>query len=228
MKSWQKALWMGLIGILLVIELRAINKDRSDNAAVQTTFFNVQQEGFTRTADGLRVTINALNQTLEQTAPRALIGKPFINVGNAQIGPGTQFYYNITTTNSGNDTAHFIDTFSESYVGKPGDTLTQRLLTARFESAWRLRKPQAREDLPPGSQDLVTFYSPRFTLSDAQGIQAATLTLYTFVRTEYSDRTGTWYSDYCGDMQVPIQAAGVLSHACPIPTSYRYKGTKKK
>lgn len=224
MRGWQKAIWMALIGSLLLIELRAISKDRADNSATQASFFAAQQQGFSTTASGLQAAIAALNQTLSQTAPRALFGKPFIDFGNAQIGPGTQFHYNITLVNSGNDSAHNVDIFSREYVAKPDDAPTQRRLTEDFEREWNLHKPLSPADLPPSSPNLVTYYSPRFTSEEVQGMQASSLTLYTFVRTEYSDGTGTWYSDYCDDWQVPIQAGvGILTHPCPLPTSFRYK-----
>jgi hypothetical protein len=65
MRGWQKAIWMGLIGLLLIIELRAISKDRTDSdtkasaaLAAQDSKFqairDTQDEDFKATADGLK------------------------------------------------------------------------------------------------------------------------------------------------------------------------------
>lgn len=234
MKDWQRGVWISLIGVLLIIELRAIGKDRIDNAELQTKFFQTQQQGFSEintqaqtnfrsTADRLHVAIDSLRKTLAQTAPRALFGKPSIDFGHVQISPGSQFHYNLTMINAGNDTAQDVDTFSRIYIGKPDDSFTQQRLMAKFEQEWMHHKRLKPASLPPGSPDLVTDYSPRFTLQDVKDIVSAARTIYILSRTSYSDKTGTWYSDSCQNIQVPIQPAGILTHPCPIATLFRYK-----
>jgi len=215
-----------LLIVLLDIEFKAIDKDRAENQEQQTRFFTAQKEGFSNIAEGLKETIKNLNQTLLQTAPRALFGKPHIDMGDVQIASGSQFHYNLTMTNVGNDVAQHVDIFSQMYFGKPDDAASQRILTIRFDKDWRSHRTIMPSDVPPGSSALKTFYSPQFTEEDVQAVQAATLTLFVFSRTKYSDGTGTWYSDYCSDVQVPIQSAGLLGHPCPIPTSFRYKSKR--
>jgi hypothetical protein len=223
MRGWQKGIWLLIIGAFLITELRAISKDRADNAATQEKFFDNQKNGFSVISGSLQVAVESLRQTLVQTAPRALFGKPYVDFGRAEIGPGTQFHYNVTMTNVGNDTARNVDIFSQMYPGKPDDSSTQLRLATQFEKAWRKHKTLHTSSQPPGSPSLATFYSPRFSLEDVTSIMSASRTLYTFYRTSYSDDTGTWYSDYCDDLQVPIQAAGILGHPCPVTTSSRYK-----
>jgi hypothetical protein len=58
MLRWQKAFWMLLMGAFLVIEFRAINKDRSDYAKVEEDKRKVERDSFQRIADGITKAIN--------------------------------------------------------------------------------------------------------------------------------------------------------------------------
>ncbi len=51
MRGWQKALWMLLIGVLLVIELRAISKDRRDSDSKAQAVHDQQQQAFQKVLD---------------------------------------------------------------------------------------------------------------------------------------------------------------------------------
>jgi hypothetical protein len=94
----QKAFCLVLIGAFLVTELRAINKDRIENAKAQAIFFDAQRKGFEiitgqakdnfhETAKGLSTaidglntaitgistTLKAANTTIRQTRPEAYV-----------------------------------------------------------------------------------------------------------------------------------------------------------
>lgn len=86
MRGWQKAVWMILICVLLIVELRAISKDRRDaeKAALQdrqrqdTEFKNVlkaQNDDFKATSTGLETAIS--NSNTQFSATMAEAGKLF-------------------------------------------------------------------------------------------------------------------------------------------------------
>ena len=149
-----KICWVLLLILLLNVEFKAIDKDRAQNHEQQIKFFDAQKEGFSNIAGGLQETIRDLKQTLLQTSPRALFGKPYVDWGHVEIGPGTQFHYNVTMTNVGNDVAQHVDFFSQIYFGKPDDAGTQRKLGTRFNKDWQSHKTVMPSDIPPGSMRL--------------------------------------------------------------------------
>lgn len=57
MQPWQKGLWMLVIGAFLVVEFRAINKDRSDNQTAQNNARTEEAKAFKRIADGINTAI---------------------------------------------------------------------------------------------------------------------------------------------------------------------------
>jgi hypothetical protein len=78
MKGWQKAIWMLLIGILLIVELRAITKDRTDSNArliqaradQDAAFHGIREtenSNFRATAKGLETAISTGKDEIAQS-----------------------------------------------------------------------------------------------------------------------------------------------------------------
>jgi hypothetical protein len=231
-KTIGKIWWVILLICLLITEFRAIGKDRAENQQQQREFFDAQKKGFSDiadqarqnfdvTADGLHTAIEGLNQTLVQTAPRALFGRPAVDMGKGFFTLGSH-QYNVKATNVGNDTASNVYTFARIYLGKPDDASTQLTLAEKFEEDWRHRGYQRPASVPPFSYSFVTEQSPAFGMEDIKSINAENKTMYVFTRTAYSDRTGSWYADACSDVQLPLKGA-IVVHFCPIETSSRHK-----
>ncbi len=112
MRPWQKAAWMLIIGLFLVVELRAIKSDRddSDAKALQAKkdadiafgkLLKAQDDDFKLTAKALQETINGLTKNLNtakaifsQTRPRASINS--LNPKMTFLEPTTSGVANIT------------------------------------------------------------------------------------------------------------------------------------
>jgi len=104
MHGWQKAIWMCIIGALLVIELRSINTDRfiRDQQAIADR--SMQEAEFKATAGGLKAaivgidsTLKTANTTLLQTRPKAAIrfmGFEWANQIPAQVNAGETYWFN--------------------------------------------------------------------------------------------------------------------------------------
>src|SRR5580658_8044382 len=131
MRPWQKVFWMILIGVLLVIELRAISKDRADSDAkaladrqAQDLAFravkDAQDKDFKETAGGLETAISGIkstlltaNQTMVQTQPHAVLEVKEFQVPDSPTAPGmfktgVVYHFNLTFTNTGNQDAHIV------------------------------------------------------------------------------------------------------------------------
>ena len=242
---WEKFFYIALVFALLYAEIHAITVDRNeqdrhqleDRAAQDLSFKTVrdaQDADFQATAGrlesalaGIKTTLQTSDLILKQTTPHALFGAPHEDDGVADIRAGSQFRYNITAVNSGDETAHKFEIYSAKYMGKPDDLPTEKILYMQFEKDWKSAQLNLAVDVPTNSPLFTTFKSPVFTEADADQIAAATMTLYTFTRISYADSGGSWYSDNCESMQVPLQQGGVMGHPCDAKyNKKRYRPTR--
>jgi hypothetical protein len=71
MRPWHKVVWMLLIGALLVVEFRAITKDRADFASAEAIRRHQENDSFKAIVDGLKASIaqsqEQFNATMEKT-----------------------------------------------------------------------------------------------------------------------------------------------------------------
>ena len=200
--------------------LIAVEQLRSFKEIAQTLQWSMEnnQIGFVATATGLK-------RTIEQTRPRGLFGSPQIDLGQAQIGNGKSFTYNVSAINIGNDTARDFRLFAAMYLGEPDDLKVQSKLYDHFELDWKEGSNKPGIAVAPGSPlSFVTFISPSIDQASASKIQLSKLTLYVLSRISYRDGTGNWYSDSCSNMQVPLQPNGAPFHDCDARyNNKRYK-----
>lgn len=124
MRGWQKAIWMILIGSLLVIELRAINKDRKDLQTQAQTDRALQEKAFKNVRDQQNADFNATAQGLTQAYTQSqlqfaatmkrsgvILGKTSETVSNTSkavlnITGGDSFAFVYPLMSSGDPVAH--------------------------------------------------------------------------------------------------------------------------
>lgn len=175
MRPWQKVSWMVHIGNLLVIELRAISKDRADNDAkaladrqaqdlafktvreTQDADFNGTASGLEAAISGIQSTLTAANLTMAQTKPHAVLQQEEFRILNPPTAPeifkaGVDYKLNLPFRNAGNEPALLLQRHGEIYVGKPDEKEAQEKIDAKFEKAWEdLSREGIPSRIPPGA-----------------------------------------------------------------------------
>jgi hypothetical protein len=124
MRGWQKAVWMLLLGVLLIVEIRSISEERRE---AQRQFSERQQEQnkeFAATTSGLKTAISeiqqtlaATDQTLQQTRAHSAVRFDRFEFVNApsQIGPNKEYAFNYFYVNAGTETASNVDILAKVY-----------------------------------------------------------------------------------------------------------------
>jgi hypothetical protein len=79
-KAWHKALWMVLIGALLVLEFKSIRKDRADTEERFASILTNQNKTFQATSDGLQAAINNI------TGGTSFVYLPYFGLGSMKVG----------------------------------------------------------------------------------------------------------------------------------------------
>jgi hypothetical protein len=242
MRGWQKAIWMGLIGCLLIVELRSISNDRS--AAYQQALVDrnnqdlafkgvrdAQDKDFSATAqsltdaiNGIQSTLQAADKTLLQTRPRAAIQflrTTFTDGMPPQVMSGVPYKFNYYYENTGTATASNIRSLVQLHYGHTESEGVQRALAKKFEEAWA-----TGADVQKAESPLVPNY-PSFGTTEAtfsaQDMDVQLGTIYYLIRWEYSDRTGRWRTDECGYFQSRKEGVDYnIRHTCSVFQRFRY------
>jgi hypothetical protein len=251
LRGFQKAVWIVLIAMFLVTELRAIRKDRDDSNAQALKDRKEQDEKFqgiresenrqfSATADRLTEAIGKIekvletaNTTLSQTAPHADIR--FTKIGfTDQLPPrfasNTDYSFNYYYANNGNAPARKIKQLAKLYMAKADDRAAQEELVRDFESSWDgVKVDTSGLNLIPGDTNFGTihrtFSNQEFSIDGG--------TLYYLLRFEYSDNTGRWRSDTCELLQRSSAGRTIdikVTHQCLVFQHSRYEvgGAKAK
>jgi len=183
MRPWQKVVWMSIIGVLLVVEIRAIRHDRRLDAENLAQILSKQQAGFdntaneigavikngndqfTQTAQALQESLQATNSLLNQTRPRAFIAVdhvyssafPVRDISITDLKTNESYAYGIFYRNVGNDTARRLIKFSDLFVGEQDNADAANTISQRFEAEWKVFLRQtaknATGELPVGTSD---------------------------------------------------------------------------
>jgi hypothetical protein len=251
MGAWQKILWMAIIGALLIVELRAISDDRevSQRQALQDrknqdeSFKNVrdaQDKDFRATADGLRdaisgisSTLQASNRTLKQTQPHAALRATDVQLTNEPtppqlFRPGVEYQFNLLFPNYGNETGLVTKRVGEIYVAKPDDFTVQKKLTQKFEKQWQAVPENGKSGIV--APNVQNFWSEYHVFSDDElrALIQEGGTVYFLRRIEYSDSTGTWWTDRCDHIQREgPQLFLKVNHPCLTFQNDRYKARRR-
>lgn len=143
MRGWQKAIWMALIGCLLIVELKSISKDRADSDARAAQDHTEQEERFKKirdaqdaefkeTASGLNSAIAGIESTLAQTHPHAEVhfsqAMSFSGGLPTELRPGTSYVLKSDVMNDGNEEGIILRKLRRVYIGKPDDRQAQEAL----------------------------------------------------------------------------------------------------
>jgi hypothetical protein len=241
----EKAFWSVVMVGLVILELRSITLDGHQHIRDQAHAECVQLQSFRDIAGTLNDTLSktnqnlvtanqilkAANQTLFQTQPRAFFGPASHNKNepNRILEIGKSYRFNVNLPNSGNDVANNTVVFARTYVANPFDSSTDSDIVQRFESDWKEAKLEGKTwpvgKVQPGdASPYVSFDSQILSKDDFLDLAAARKTIYTVIRISYTDRTGSWYSDTCTFLQLPINKDSVTpDHVCQFLGDSRYK-----
>jgi hypothetical protein len=242
MRGWQKAIWMILIGLLLVVELRSISKDRSDSDTralgdrrAQDLAFksvrDVQDADFKATADGLKTaisgiqsTLNMANTTLRQTQPRAVLRLDrweFYPNFPSEIKANTSYQINYYFQNGGTGTATKVQKMARIYIGDADDKKAQIRLVRKFNIEWKQDNISKVPVIVPNTP-LFDSLDRTFTDDEMKDF-SLNKTIYILVRFEYSDETGRWRTDACNALQRGSTTIFVyVKHTCLTFENSRY------
>src|ERR1019366_20392 len=213
---------MCLIAALLIVELRAISKDRADNEteanryrmSQQKEFESIrdaQNKDFAATASGLQSAIHGIDSTLRSANETLMQTRPFaaLHINNMgiedpavnQFVTGTPYGFRFEYINEGNRTAIVQDRLGRVYVGMPDDKETQKELAIQFEEDWKNapRPPNTKLQQVPHETGFWS-ESKSFSQDDLQMLNRGG-TVYLFARIEYSDSTGRFRVDECEHFQ---------------------------
>ncbi len=245
MRGWQKAIWMMLIGCLLIIELRSISNDRaeSDKRALaerqtqdlafkgvrdaQDADFKVTAGALSNAIDGIQSTLKAADVTLIQTRPHAAIRFDrieFAGTKPSEIKAKTPYGFNYYYVNRGAQTATGITGLVQIYVAQADNKEVQIQLSRQFEEAWNLGtlRQKSPSILVP---DTPVFGSIERTFTDEEILSLSPKgTIYYLLRFEYSDETGRWRTDVCESLQ-RSSATNIntnVFHTCSVFQRFRY------
>jgi len=235
MQDWQKLLWILLIGVFLVIEFRALDKDRSDNEVAQAKIrsderdsfkkiLDQDKENFLKTLAPIRSTLESSNKILKQTAPHAFVH--FTDLSFASPTQPTDLYqdvtytYNIFYINDGNENARITKRLVKIYYGLPNNRESQLELTRKFEEEWKTTDKLSNPiPVVPGKTRYVS-ESDKFALGPNQ-------TIYFLRRFEYTDSTGTWLTDDCDHFAVSNSVFYIrVTNQCLVFVDSRYRPKK--
>ena len=237
MKGWQKALWMLIIGVFLITETRAINKDRAiieaqalqdrndQNAAFkavrdkQDKDFSATAQGLSDAIGGIQSTLSTANTTLRQTQPHADLQIETFQVLDTPAPPKLfnsedTYHVNIKFSNDGAELGKVSHRMFRVYVDKPDDLQAQLNIEKKFDAAWNQDKPAYSPWIAPAH--LPGFWSDvsKFSKEDEDNLLHHGNTVYFLARMVYRDSTGAWEIDRCDDSPVgqqPNKHAGVAS-----------------
>jgi hypothetical protein len=243
MKKLQKAVWMVVIGLFLVVELRSIKSDRADSEAkalqakknADAAFAEVlrtEHDNFASTAKGIKATMDGVELTLKQTHPHAYVHfSTFLfenppSPGNS-ILKGISYRFRNPRANEGNEAATIQMRLTKFYIGKPDDKSSEIELAKQFEKDWvtAYREPHTPSALEPNTPRYFTEYRT-FSDDEIDGPQSLSkgYTIYVFRRIAYTDSTGRWFTDDCADFQRD-QGGGIyvhVTHPCEAFTQSRH------
>jgi hypothetical protein len=249
MERVEKGIWTAVMILLVLLEIRTLYIDRNEHDAeesharceqierfgqIATDIERSNQESerqFSATIEGIRDTLNAANTTLLQTQPHAEIAQLDFNFENPPtpsdpFKTGTRYEIRLPFENAGNEMAHVRKRVARFFVDKPDDKAVQMQLAEDFSSYWRTAtNASGALDVPPRTQAFWTEYA-QVTNEDVTKLSKGEDTLYVLRRIEYSDSTGTWWSDRCAHLQLDKGMIFIrVGHPCMVFENARYRPT---
>jgi hypothetical protein len=243
MKKREKAVWTGVMFLLLLGEIHSISRDRIEHdeeqdraRCEQTNRFGEIAEGikqsiarsdqqFRETMGGIKTTMAAANITLKQTRPHSafrienflLLNPP----GDGQMfGSNISYLYNINFYNDGEEGGIVKKRMARLYVGKPDDKDTQVSLSNKFDEEWA--KPEKPEKQDPTEFTTFAPHSPglwseeaTFSKEDEEALRYKGYTVYLLARMRYLDSTGMWETSKCTHIQAHDNGLDLkVAHPC--------------
>jgi len=243
MRSWQKFIWLLLIGAFLFTELRAIRKDRADSDAAALSDRKTQDQSFkairarqdsdfsatasdlTAAIQGIQSTLDAANKTIVQTRPYAAIRFDrfeFAGAPPTKIEANTEYTFNYYFVNMGAATATDISVLAKVYTGEADDKADQERIVREFENEWNKGGVLKSSTVIVPSYPLWNTVKRTFT---SEELAKRNLTIYFLLRFEYSDINGRWRTDACSSFQKrpPTNLDVNVLHPCVVFQNFHYR-----
>jgi hypothetical protein len=227
----EKFFWTLVLFAFLFVELRAIDKDRATYASEQKEIrgkeaeqFNAigeeiklaikqGQDNFATTATGLSTTIRAVEKTIGNTEPRALIRIADVRPVTNNMRANTPFEFNIWFVNIGNEVATNVIEDGRAYVRKPDDLAVEKEISKDFNKWWVASEHKEPDTTSPSDPSTFFTFKQTFSQSELHAISQHLETIYVIVRFEYSDHRGRWSTDLCLSYQ-DLMHDLTVAHPC--------------
>ncbi|SRR6266487_1145653 len=242
MRPVHKGIYVLIVIGLILIENRALDKERTDSAKEQNDRRMEENDRFRSIADGLagaiqqgekqfdttiariETTLKTSEETLKNTLPIAALEFQSMSVyaPSLPIAVGHQLEFNVSFTNIGNDMARNYDHETRLYVRRLDDLEAQREIASDFNQSWGMSQRSKGAAIRPNYPAFFSFKSLPLKEDEVNGVLDHSLTLYVLIRFTWTDRTGRWASDECFAFQDPMHDL-VAGHPCAIFTQHRYK-----
>lgn len=198
--------------------LKEQHNDFSATAQSLTQAYSTDQQHFDTTVAKLNNASRQVQRTIEQTRPVASVQVRGADVGvDSNLVPmRIAFMYR----NDGSDTARTIFIMAKRYIAWADASLAQKAISPRFEKSWidHLKTQKPGELITPGDSKFVTSNFEPYSLADLSGLRDGSLQTYVVYRIQFSDKTGTWWSDFC-DRTLSL---GAPSRGCGFYGEARY------
>jgi hypothetical protein len=239
MKNWQKAIWMFIISVFLLVEFRAINKDRSDQQTAQNKFnqdladrfdgigngirgaIQNSDENFNKTMSQLMRSFETEKRTESQTQPKADLVVTSI-VWKAPLKIGEKEEYTVHFENRGNANAHDVTILSYPYGGLPDSEGAQAEIIKMFAEDRKTMVKQIQSGPATPGQQLLSgsFATQVLTGEMMNAFVSHTATIYVIVEFRYADIAGKWVSDYYFGLKNPFDFT--MLYPCKAPLNDHY------
>jgi hypothetical protein len=246
MQRWQKVMWMLLIGAFLLLEFRAIDKDRTDFARGDSSRRQQETQQFQSIANGLTASLEqsqrhfdatmksigvaqtAAEKTVVNTQPRASLEFQSINP-NGPFSPtstGQTQWFTVNFTNAGNDVALNPQFGAKAYIQKPDDRKVEEELSRDFDDWWKHSKHLMGPPERPNILAYFRFQADPITEAEVKGILNHSLTVYVLIRFTWEDQSGKWAGDKCFWAVDPTQGL-TTAYPCELHSNRRYRSTSQ-
>jgi hypothetical protein len=236
-----KAVWCAVFGAILWLEVSTLYHQKHEDETTSAANKKVEDDRFkdildqehlqfSATMDKINPILEASRRAVENTIPQAMVIMQGVSVGTKTplpITPNHILSFNISFTNSGNDTARLLRRNAHSYLAKPDDMQQQREIWESFDSHWKDEEDfhATPVDIDPNATagHFFSISTKPFSEQEISNIKSGNLTIYIFSRFVYSDRTGKWVSDSCTNFQDITY--DLVQHPCGVKKPRRYKAT---
>jgi hypothetical protein len=230
--NWSKAAWLSVFLACTGLEIATLYQERAENQDQQArtrqqqlnsfsniatginTAINNSQQQFAATMEGFQKTLEATNQTINNTRPRAILEFGELQGGVVPLAVNQAIMFNLHLINSGSETATHAAALAIVYIRKLDDGGSQKSILADFNARWKGEYRNIRDvSVPIGDKPFFSITSDPFTAEDVESLASQAKTVYIVSRVSWEDHIGRWATDYCSAYQDKVFTSPVM-HPC--------------